>query len=80
MSLFCAILIGLSCMVVSGWLFCSQLTAKTAGIWAFLAWVLAAIMIMMVGLCLAKLVSVFPVRGDTTRSSALSHNSVFDMP
>ncbi|ACD30334.1 APC family permease [Francisella tularensis] len=80
MSLFSAILIGVTSMVGSGWLFSAQLTAKTAGNWAFLAWVLAAIMIMMVGLCLAKVVSVFPVRGATTRSSALSHNSVFAMP
>lgn len=80
MSLFSAILIGVTSMVGSGWLFSAQLTAKEAGNWAFLAWILAAIMIMMVGLCLAKVVSVFPVRGATTRSSALSHNSVFAMP
>ncbi|MDE4953106.1 APC family permease, partial [Francisella tularensis subsp. holarctica] len=55
-------------------------TAKTAGNWAFLAWGFAAIMIMMVGVCLAKVVSEFPVRGATTRSSSLSHNSVFAMP
>lgn len=35
---------------------------------------------MMVELCLAKVISVFPVRGATTRSSALSHNSLFAMP
>ena len=80
MSLFNAILIGVTSMVGSDWLFSTQLTAKTAGNWAFLACILAAIMIMMVGLCLVKVVSVFPVKGATTRSSALSHNSVFAMP
>ncbi|MDE4944931.1 APC family permease, partial [Francisella tularensis subsp. holarctica] len=62
MSLFCAILIGVSSMVGSGWLFSAHLTAKTAGNWAFLACVLAAFMFLMVGLCLAKVLSVFPVR------------------
>ncbi|QLE78879.1 APC family permease [Francisella sp. Scap27] len=80
MTLFSAVLIGVTSMVGSGWLFSAQLTAKAAGNWAFLSWSLAAIMIMMVGLCLAKVVSVYPVRGATTRSSALSHNSVFAMP
>ena len=81
MSLLSAILIGVTSMVGSGWLFSTQLTAKTAGNCVFLAWILAAIMIMMVGLCLVKVVSVFPVRGaTTTRSSALLHNSVFAMP
>ncbi|WP_150466770.1 APC family permease [Francisella sp. SYW-9] len=80
MSLFSAILIGVTSMVGSGWLFSAQLTAKSAGNWAFLAWILAAIVVMMVGLCLAKVVSIYPVRGATTRSSALSHNSVFAMP
>ncbi|MBY7734077.1 APC family permease [Francisella philomiragia] len=79
-SLLSAVLIGVTSMVGSGWLFSAQLTAKAAGNWAFLAWVLASIVIMMVGLCLAKVVSVFPVRGATTRSSALSHNSLFAMP
>ncbi len=79
-SLLRAVLIGVTSMVGSGWLFSAQLTAKAAGNWAFLAWVLASIVIMMVGLCLAKVVSVFPVRGATTRSSALSHNSLFAMP
>ena len=64
-------------MVGSGWLFSAQLTAKSAGNWAFLAWILANIVVMMVGLCLAKVASIYPVRGATTRSSASSHNSVF---
>ncbi|MDE4965894.1 APC family permease, partial [Francisella tularensis subsp. holarctica] len=61
MSLFSAIRIGVTSMVGSGWFFSAQLTAKTAGNWAFLAWVVDAIMSLMVGLCLAKVVSVFPV-------------------
>jgi hypothetical protein len=36
MSLFSAILIGVTSMVGSGWLFSAQLTAKNAGNWAFM--------------------------------------------
>lgn len=67
-------------MIGSGWLFSAQLNAKLAGNYAFLAWVLAALLIISVGLCLSQVVSVYPVRGATTRSSALSHNAVFGMP
>ena len=80
MGLFSAVLIGVTSMVGSGWLFSAQLTAKNAGNWAFLSWALAAVLIMMIGLCLARVVAEFPVRGATTRSSALSHNSIFAMP
>ncbi len=80
MSLFSAVLIGTTCMVGSGWLFSAQLTAKSAGNWAFLAWILAALIVVMIALCLGKVVSLYPVRGATTRSSAISHNSIFAMP
>ncbi|QLE78236.1 APC family permease [Francisella sp. Scap27] len=80
MSLFSAVLVGATSMVGSGWLFSAQLTARNAGNWAFLAWILAAILILMIALCLGKVVSMYPVRGATTRSSAISHNNVFAMP
>lgn len=35
MTLFSAVLIGVTSMVGSGWLFSAQLTAKAAGNWAF---------------------------------------------
>lgn len=34
----------------------------------------------MIALCLGKVVSLYPVRGATTRSSAISHNNIFAMP
>ncbi|MGQ4001574.1 APC family permease [Francisellaceae bacterium CB299] len=80
MSLFSAILIGATSMVGSGWLFSAQLTAKNAGNWAFLAWILTAALVLMIALCLGKIVSMYPVRGATTRASAISHNSIFAMP
>lgn len=80
MSLYSATLLGVTCMVGSGWLFSSQLSAKSAGNWAFLAWIMSALVAGSVGLCLSKVVATFPVRGATTRSSALSHNNIFGMP
>lgn len=79
-SLFSAITLGVTAMIGSGWLFSAQLNAQLAGNYSFLAWVLAALLIIAVGLCLSQVVSVYPVRGATSRSSALSHNAVFGMP
>ena len=79
-SLLSATLLSTTCMMGSGWLFSAQLSAQIAGNWSFLAWILAAIFVLAVGLCLSKVVSVYPIRGATTRSSALSHNNIFGMP
>jgi amino acid transporter len=79
-SLFSATALSATAMVGSGWLFSAQLNAKMAGNYAFLSWILAAILVAAVGLAIAQVVSVYPVRGAITRSSALSHNNVFGMP
>jgi amino acid transporter len=79
-SLFSATALSATAMVGSGWLFSAQLNAKLAGNYAFLAWVLAALLVMAVGLCISQVVGVYPVRGAITRSSSLSHNNVFGMP
>ena len=79
-SLLSATLLSTTCMMGSGWLFSAQLSAQIAGNWSFLAWILAAVFVLAVGLCLSKVVSVYPIRGATTRSSALSHNNIFGMP
>ena len=79
-SLFSAVALSATCMVGSGWLFSAQLAARDAGNWAFLAWILAALLVLSVGMCLSKVVAIYPVRGATTRSSSLSHNNVFGMP
>ena len=73
-SLLSATLLSTTCMMGSGWLFSAQLSAQIAGNWSFLAWILAAVFVLAVGLCLSKVVSVYPIRGATARSSALSHN------
>jgi len=79
-SLVSATALSIATMIGSGWLFSAQLSAKYAGNLAFLAWILAALFVMGVGLCLASVVEVFPVTGATSRSSALSHNNIFGMP
>ncbi|AUH72414.1 amino acid permease [Legionella sainthelensi] len=79
-SLFSATALSATAMVGSGWLFSAQLNAKIAGNYSFVAWVLAALLVMAVGLCLAQVASIYPVRGATARSSALSHNNIFGMP
>ena len=79
-SLFSAILLSTTTMVGSGWLFSSQLTAGLAGNWAFLAWILTAIIVIATGMCYSKVISRFPVCGATTRMSSFSHNHVFAMP
>jgi len=79
-SLFSATALSATAMVGSGWLFSAQLNAKLAGNYAFLSWILAGILVIGVGLCISQIVSVYPVRGVTTRSSSLSHNNIFGMP
>ncbi len=79
-SLFSATALSATSMVGSGWLFSAQLNAKIAGNYSFLSWILAALFVMSIGLCLSQVVSIYPVRGATTRSSALSHNEIFGMP
>lgn len=79
-SLLSATAISATAMIGSGWLFSAQLNARLAGNYAFLSWFLAALLVMGVGLCLAQVVAIYPVRGATTRSSSLSHNAIFGMP
>lgn len=79
-SLVSATALSIATMVGSGWLFSSQLCAQYAGNWSFAAWVLAGIIVILIGLCLASVVQVFPVTGAISSSSALSHNKIFGMP
>src|SRR6185437_5332586 len=79
-SLFSAVALSATSMVGSGWLFSAQLNAKLAGNYAFLAWIAAAIIVTLVGICLSQVVTKYPVRGAITRSSALSYNNIFGMP
>lgn len=79
-SLFSAVTLGVTAMIGSGWLFSAQLNARLAGNYGFLAWMLAGLLVIGIGLCFSQVVSVYPVRGATSRSSILSHNAIFAMP
>lgn len=79
-SLVSATALSVATMVGSGWLFSSQLSAQYAGNWSFAAWLLAGVIVILIGLCLASVVQVFPVTGSISSSSALSHNKIFGMP
>lgn len=79
-SLFSATALSATCMIGSGWLFSSQLAAHYAGNWSYLTWIAAAMLVALIGLCLAEIVDVYPVMGITTRSSSISHNNTFGMP
>ncbi|QFT54369.1 APC family permease [Microbulbifer sp. THAF38] len=79
-TLLSATLLSATCMIGSGWLFSAQLTARYAGNWAFAAWILTAALVLMVGLCLARVVAIHPVRGALAQASALSYNNIFGMP
>ena len=75
-----AMALGATAMVGSGWLFSAQLNAQLAGNYAFLAWVTAASVAVIVAICLASVVKKYPVRGATSMCSTLSHNQIFGMP
>jgi amino acid transporter len=79
-SLFSAVTLGVTAMVGSGWLFSAQLNARLAGNYAFLAWFLAGLLVIGIALCFSQVVSVYPVRGASSRASILSHNAIFGMP
>lgn len=79
-ALWSAVALSATSMIGSGWLFSAQLAARLAGQWAFAAWMLAAVLVILVALSISRVVMAFPVRGAITRSSSLSHNNVFGMP
>lgn len=79
-SLFSAVTLGVTAMIGSGWLFSAQLNARLAGNYGFLGWLLAGLLVVGIGLCFSQVVSVYPVRGATSRASILSHNAIFGMP
>lgn len=79
-SLFSAVTLGITAMIGSGWLFSAQLNARLAGNYGFLSWILAGLLVIGIGFCFSQVVSVYPVRGATSRASILSHNAIFGMP
>lgn len=78
-SLFSGVLLCCTCMIGSGWLFSSQLVAQNAGNYGFISWIVAAVIIIGISLCISSVVTRYPQSGATTRMSAISHNAMFGM-
>ncbi len=66
-------LLGLGSIVGSGWLFASQAGAATAGPGAWIAWLVGAIAVTLLGLVYAELGGAIPRAGGTIRYPAFSH-------
>jgi amino acid transporter len=62
-------------IIGSGWLFGALTAAQLAGPAAIVSWVVAAVMIMLIGLVFAELGTMFPVSGGVVRFPHLSHGS-----
>jgi amino acid transporter len=62
-------------IIGSGWLFGALTAAQIAGPAAIISWILAAIMIMLIGLVFAELGTLFPVSGGVVRFPHLAYGS-----
>jgi amino acid transporter len=61
-------------MIGSGWLFACYYAAKQAGPASLIAWVLGAILAIILGLLLAEISTIYQVRGLFSRLLTLTHN------
>ncbi|MCF6807761.1 APC family permease [Thiotrichales bacterium 19S9-12] len=76
--LFSATAASVCCIMGSGWLFASYYAAKSAGPGgAYIAWCLTALIVLIMAIVMAEVATMYPMRGVTTRMSALSHNKTF---
>ncbi|MDT4912229.1 MAG: hypothetical protein QOC66_1357 [Pseudonocardiales bacterium] len=62
-------------IIGSGWLFGALTASQLAGPAAILSWIIAAIMIMLIGLVFAELGTMFPISGGVVRFPHVSHGS-----
>lgn len=70
---FSLLLIAISGIIGSGWLFGSFFAAKLAGPSAIIAWIIGGVMMMVVALTFAELASTFPFCGAPVRFLQISH-------
>lgn len=73
---FSLLMVGLSSIIGSGWLFGSWKAAKVAGPAALLAWVIGAGIMILIGLSYMELGSAFPKSGGMVRYAQYSHGSL----
>jgi amino acid transporter len=62
-------------IIGSGWLFGALKASQLAGPAAIISWIIAAIMIMLIGLVFAELGTMFPISGGVVRFPHVSHGS-----
>src|SRR5215831_2714351 len=65
-----------SSIIGAGWLFAPLYAAEVVGGAAVLAWIIAAVMIIILALCHAELGAMYPVSGGTARFPHLAFGSV----
>lgn len=66
---------GVGSIIGSGWLFAPMNTAAIAGPAAIFSWIIAAVMIMLIGLTFAEIGVMFPVTGGVIRFPQYTHGS-----
>ncbi|SEG40577.1 amino acid/polyamine/organocation transporter, APC superfamily [Actinacidiphila yanglinensis] len=66
---------GVGSIIGSGWLFGALNAARIAGPASIFSWAIAAVMILLIGLCFAELGTMFPVSGGVVRFPHLSFGS-----
>ena len=66
---------GVGSIIGSGWLFGALNARSIAGPAAIFSWAIAAVMILLIGLCFAELGTMFPVSGGVVRFPHLSFGS-----
>ncbi len=72
--------LGVSAMIGSGWLFAPYQAAAVAGPGSLFSWILAAVIICLLGLCFAEIAALYPRRGLSAIIPTLSHNKHFAFP
>lgn len=68
------VLLGVSSIIGSGWLFAPYFAAKYSGPLSLISWVLAASICLILVLMLTEIVSLYPIKGLLSRLLTLSHN------
>ncbi|EIT86957.1 amino acid permease-associated protein [Fictibacillus macauensis ZFHKF-1] len=68
--------LGLGSIIGSGWLYAAATGAKYAGPYAWISWLLGAVIILLIGLVYAELGAALPVAGGFVRYPDYTHGSV----
>jgi len=75
-----ATFLGITSIIGSGWLFAPYKSAVIAGPASILSWIIGAVLVILLALCLGEIASLYPKRGLTAIIPTLSHNKYFGFP